>query len=78
MENATLCAVEERDDRGGERRDDVDVVVGHARQDREAVVGHAQAVPADFAETYADQNERDYQTLADAVSSARIEARPGL
>ena len=33
---------------------------------------------ADFAETYADQNERDYQTLKDAVESGRIEATPGL
>jgi uncharacterized protein (DUF2252 family) len=33
---------------------------------------------ADFAETYADQNERDYQALADAVSSGRIEAQSGL
>jgi uncharacterized protein (DUF2252 family) len=33
---------------------------------------------ADFAEAYADQNERDYKTLADAVSSGRIEAQTGL
>ena len=33
---------------------------------------------ADFAEAYADQNERDYQALADAVSSGRIKARTGL
>jgi uncharacterized protein (DUF2252 family) len=33
---------------------------------------------ADFAETYADQNERDYQALADAVSSGRIKARTGV
>ena len=33
---------------------------------------------ADFAEAYADQNERDYQTLADAVSSGRIKAQTGL
>jgi uncharacterized protein (DUF2252 family) len=33
---------------------------------------------ADFAETYADQNERDYQVLADAVSSGRIKARTGV
>jgi uncharacterized protein (DUF2252 family) len=33
---------------------------------------------ADFAETYADQNERDYQVLADAVSSGRIKARIGV
>ena len=33
---------------------------------------------ADFAEAYADQNERDYQALADAVSSGRIKAQTGL
>jgi uncharacterized protein (DUF2252 family) len=33
---------------------------------------------ADFAETYADQNERDYRALVDAVGSGRIEARTGL
>jgi uncharacterized protein (DUF2252 family) len=33
---------------------------------------------ADSAEAYADQNERDYQTLADAVSSGRIKAQTGL
>jgi uncharacterized protein (DUF2252 family) len=33
---------------------------------------------ADFAEAYADQNERDYATFADAVRSTRIEAHTGL
>ena len=33
---------------------------------------------ADFAEAYADQNERDHQALADAVSSGRIKAQTGL
>ena len=33
---------------------------------------------ADFAEAYADQNERDYQALADTVSSGRIKAQTGL
>jgi hypothetical protein len=33
---------------------------------------------ATFAETYADQNERDYQELGDAVDDGRIEARTGL
>ena len=33
---------------------------------------------ADFAEAYADQNERDYQALADAVGSGRIKAQTGL
>jgi uncharacterized protein (DUF2252 family) len=32
----------------------------------------------EFSKTYAEQNERDYQALADAVKSARIEAQPGL
>ena len=31
-----------------------------------------------FAEAYADQNERDYQALADAVKSGRIAAKSGL
>src|SRR3954447_9246959 len=33
---------------------------------------------ADFAEAYADQNERDHAALAAAVDSKRIEATPGL
>ena len=33
---------------------------------------------ASFAETYADQNERDYTAMMDAVASGRIEAKPGL
>ena len=33
---------------------------------------------ADFAAAYADQNERDYQALLDAVRANRIEARTGL
>ncbi len=33
---------------------------------------------ADFAEIYADQNERDFQALNDAVRSGRIDAAPGL
>ena len=33
---------------------------------------------ADFASAYADQNERDYQALVDAVGSGRIEAQTGL
>jgi len=33
---------------------------------------------ADFAEIYADQNERDFQALNEAVRSGRIEATPGL
>jgi uncharacterized protein (DUF2252 family) len=33
---------------------------------------------ADFSSTYADQNERDYQALVDAVRSGRIEAQTGL
>jgi uncharacterized protein (DUF2252 family) len=32
----------------------------------------------DFAEAYADQNERDYQALVDAVKSGRIKAEQGL
>ena len=33
---------------------------------------------ADFAEAYADLNERDYRALTEAVSSGRIQARTGL
>jgi hypothetical protein len=33
---------------------------------------------ADFAAAYADQNERDYQALVDAVSTGRLEAQTGL
>jgi hypothetical protein len=32
---------------------------------------------ADFAETYADQNERDHATLADAAASGRVQAQTG-
>ncbi len=32
---------------------------------------------ADFAASYADQNERDYRTLAEAAASGRITAAPG-
>jgi uncharacterized protein (DUF2252 family) len=33
---------------------------------------------AAFAESYADQNERDHAALADAIASGRVEARQGL
>jgi uncharacterized protein (DUF2252 family)/RimJ/RimL family protein N-acetyltransferase len=33
---------------------------------------------AEFAEAYADQNERDHATFADAVAAGRVEARSGL
>ena len=33
---------------------------------------------ADFSVAYADQNERDYEALVDAVSSGRLEAQTGL
>jgi uncharacterized protein (DUF2252 family) len=33
---------------------------------------------ADFAEVYADQNERDYEALRDAVDAGRIKAETGL
>ncbi len=39
--------------------------------------GFDQAI-ADFAETYADQNERDYQALQDAVNDGRLKAETGL
>jgi uncharacterized protein (DUF2252 family) len=33
---------------------------------------------ADFAETYADQNERDHRALVDAVASGRVKAEQGI
>jgi hypothetical protein len=33
---------------------------------------------AEFAEAYADQNERDYQALKDAAASGRVEAKTGI
>ena len=33
---------------------------------------------AAFARAYADQNERDYQALLDAVKSGRLDAQSGL
>jgi uncharacterized protein (DUF2252 family) len=33
---------------------------------------------AEFARAYADQNERDYQSLVDAVKSGRVTAEPGV
>ena len=33
---------------------------------------------AEFAEAYADQNERDYQALKDAAASGRVVAKPGV
>jgi uncharacterized protein (DUF2252 family) len=58
---------------------------GHARSgDRVAIAAYLgsgsrfdEAV-ADFAEAYADQNERDYYALVEAVQSGRIEAQPGV
>jgi hypothetical protein len=33
---------------------------------------------SDFAEAYADQNDRDYRALKEAVASGRLTARTGL
>ena len=33
---------------------------------------------AEFAETYADQNERDYKTLTDAVKTGQIKTETGV
>jgi hypothetical protein len=33
---------------------------------------------ADFAESYADQTERDHAALADAVASGRVQAQVGI
>jgi len=48
---------------------------------RESYCGPSQAFDhaiAAFAEVYADQNERDYKALSDAVKSGRIIAQTGL
>jgi uncharacterized protein (DUF2252 family) len=57
----------------------------HARSgDRVAIasyLGNSDAFDraiADFSSAYADQNERDYQALVDAVTSGRLEAQTGL
>jgi uncharacterized protein (DUF2252 family) len=57
----------------------------HARSgDRVAIAAYLGAgdvldrALADFAEAYADQNERDYQALRDAVAGGRVTAQTGL
>jgi uncharacterized protein (DUF2252 family) len=57
----------------------------HARAgDRIAIVGYLGSstkfdnAVADFAETYADQNERDHAALAAAVTAGRVEAQSGM
>ncbi len=57
----------------------------HARSgDRVAIAGYLgngasfDRAMASFAETYADQNERDYRTLQEAVASGRVAAEPGV
>jgi uncharacterized protein (DUF2252 family) len=57
----------------------------HARiGDRIAIAAYLGAGPAfdeavgDFAAAYADQNERDHQSLLDAIASGRIQAESGL
>jgi Uncharacterized protein conserved in bacteria (DUF2252) len=57
----------------------------HARSgDREAIAAYLgggttfdEAV-ADFAEAYADQNERDHESLLEEVRAGRLEGREGL
>ena len=58
---------------------------GHARSgDRIAIAGYLGSgrcfddAMADFAETYADQNDRDHQALVAAVESGRIDAQSGI
>jgi hypothetical protein len=53
----------------------------HARSgDRVAIAAYLGSSPAfdvairEFASTYADQNERDYRVLVDAIASGRIAA----
>jgi hypothetical protein len=58
---------------------------GHARSgDRVAIAAYLGSGDAfdraicDYAVAYADQNERDYKALADAVKGGRITAQTGL
>jgi uncharacterized protein (DUF2252 family) len=58
---------------------------GHARSgDAIAIAGYLGSSEvfdraiADFAEAYADQNERDYSTLLDAIAKGRIQAETGV
>ena len=48
------------------------------RAERAARGKSARAEVLRFAETYADQNQRDYEALKDAVDSGRLDARAGL
>jgi len=57
----------------------------HARSgDRIAIAGYLgngrsfDRAMASFSESYADQNERDYRTLREAVASGRVAAEPGV
>ena len=57
----------------------------HARSgDRIAMAAYLGSGPAfdvalwEFAQVYADQNERDYQALTDAIRSGRVVAEAGL
>jgi hypothetical protein len=57
----------------------------HARSGDRIAIGaylgggpHFDQAATGFAEAYADQNERDFQALADAVNSKRVVARTGL
>ena len=57
----------------------------HARSgDRIAMAAYLGGGPAfdeavrEFAEAYADQNERDHQSLLDAIASGRITAESGV
>ncbi|TML30743.1 MAG: DUF2252 domain-containing protein [Actinobacteria bacterium] len=48
----------------------IDAYLGSGKSFDEAV--------ADFAETYADQNERDHAALLEAIASGRVQAEPGI
>jgi len=57
----------------------------HARSgDRIAIVAHLGTSPAfdrtiaSFAESYAEQNQRDYEALREAVADGRVTAETGL
>jgi hypothetical protein len=50
----------------------------HARPAHRAVPDRVAQAITRFAAAYADQNERDHQSLLDAVAAGRLNAEPGM
>jgi hypothetical protein len=50
----------------------------HARPAHRAVPDRVAQAITRFAAAYADQNERDHQSLLDAVAAGRLTAEPGM